>query len=459
MRSICYKSTNKRLFFLVLFFSFNSIFCFAQNSLEDMNKKELRQLSDYLIIKSDSLQLRVNQLQEDNLKINSALSDSIVSIYKLNKTIETKDKIINAKESELIDLTNKLKYINDSLEIIRSSYNNLENNIVELKLESQRLKDSVINLRFKLELITQDKGENILIEEANRAENTEPVTENTNNKTQKYTGTYPYGKVTYSYFDDENGNRIYNGSFNYNTIENESYNWKNHFGLNDYQEVQGNPFCKGNYSLNKKTGSWIFGTITSYGKNDTIYAAYGNFKNDLPNGKFHYIYNNDDSKKKRIFDFYVNYVNGIPVGKVNFKCANNDNMRWEGNGEYSNIKSLEMTGDLSSEGEPSGEWIVKYQLETYSFQRKDTYLKGTLIRSELKNFATGEILFNQDFSKKYMTDPKSGIEYFSENFEENPYFIDKLLNFLNDANPSEELYENYSLNNIFPNSLIWMGKM
>ena len=459
MECICDKSSNKILFFLVIFFSFNSIFCFAQNSLEDMNKKELRQLTDYLITKSDSLQLRANQLQEDNLKINSALSDSIVSIYKLNNTIETKDNIINTKESKLIDLTNKLKNINDSLEIIRSSNNDLENNIVELKLEIQRLKDSVINLQFKLELATQDKGQNTLIEEENRSEITEPITENTNHKTQKYAGTYPYGKVTYSYFDDENGNRIYDGSFNYNMIENESYKWKDHFGLNDYREVQGNPFCKGNYSLNKKTGSWIFGTITSYGKNDTIYAAYGNFKNDLPNGKFHYIYNNDGSKKKRIFDFYVNYINGIPTGKVNFKCAGNDNMRLDGEGGSKAIKSLEINGNLSSLGEPIGDWIVKYQLETFSYYRKDFYLKGTLIKSELKDFATGELLFNQDFSNKYKTNPKNGIEYFSENFEGNPYFIDKLLEFLNGSAPPEESYENYSITNIFPNSLIWMGKM
>jgi len=459
MKTIFHKKITRLSLVFFLFFFLDSNFCSGQSRLEDMNKKELRQLTDFLILKSDSLQLRINKLEDDNLKINSALEDSILSINKLNISIETKNKTINKKESELLELNNNLNNLNDSLKIAISTYNNIKNKIVELQLENKNLKDSVIDLCFKLQIANQYKEENILIEEKNSHEIIEPAEGTTNHKIQKYAGTYPFGKVTYNYFDDEHGNRVYDGPFYYCTLENESYNWKNRFGLNNYEEIEGNPFCKGNYSLNKKTGSWAFGTVPSYGKSDTIYAAYGNFKNDLPSGTFHFIYNNQYLKNKRIFDFYVNYINGIPTGKVNFKCAGNDNMRLDGEGGSKTIKSLEINGNLSSLGEPIGDWIVKYQLGTFLYLRKDFYLKGTLIKSELKDFATGELLFSQDFSSNFKTNPKNGIEYFSENFEGNPYFIDKLLEFLNGAAPSEESNENYSLSNIFPNSLIWMGKM
>ncbi len=431
----------------------------SSNSLEDMNKRELRSLTDYLIFKTDSLQELLTKTVNINTDLTSALSDSIMKITKLNKQIENANNNLYLKDTEINQISSQIKVLNDSLKLIVSKFNQQENELMQLTIENQSLKDSLTDARFKIQLLKPDVGEN-LEEEIPAMEEDAPSVKG--KKNQKYSGTYPYGKATYTYYDEDNGDRIYNGPFYYTTLENESYKWRDQFSLNDYREIEGNPFCKGNYSLNKKTGTWSFGTTYSYGKNDTIYAAYGFFKNELPNGVFHFILNNQHggSKNKRIFDFYVNYKDGAPTGKINFKCSGNDNMRWDGDGQSKMIKSLEMSGALSTNGLPSGEWTIKYQLETFLYQRKDLYLNGTLLRSELKDFATGNVIFSQDFSNKYKANPKaSGYEYFSENFEYHPYFVDKLLLFLNRTNHNDDSYEEDNSNYIFPNSLIWMGKM
>jgi hypothetical protein len=447
------------LIIVVFLILFKCSICVGQtsNSLEDMNKRELRSLADYLIFKTDSLQELLNKTVRINTDLTSALSDSIMKIAKLNKQLENANNTLYLKDTEINQINSQIIILNDSLKLVVSKFKQLENELMQITLENQSLKDSLTDAQFKIQILKPDIGESI---EEEITSIKEDASTSEGKKNQKYSGTYPYGKATYTYYDDENGNRIYNGTFYYTTLENESYKWRDQFNLNDYREIEGNPFCKGNYSLNNKTGAWSFGTTYSYGKNDTIYAAYGTFKNDLPNGVFHFILNNQYSKNKRIFDFYVNYKDGVPNGKISFKCSGNDNMRWEGDGQSKVIKSIEMSGALSSNGLPSGEWTIKYQLETFSFQRKDLYLNGTLIRSELKDYATGNVIFSQDFSNNYKANPNAnGNEYFSENFEYHPYLIDKLLLFLKGTHHNKDSYEEDNTNYIFPNSLIWMGKM
>jgi peptidoglycan hydrolase CwlO-like protein len=117
MRLAKVKIFTPKLILVVFLILFKCSICVGQtsNSLEDMNKRELRSLTDYLIFKTDSLQELLNKTVNINTDLTSALSDSIMKIAKLNKQIESANNTIYLKDTEIKEINSQIKILNDEI--------------------------------------------------------------------------------------------------------------------------------------------------------------------------------------------------------------------------------------------------------------------------------------------------------------------------------------------------------
>lgn len=71
-----------------------------------------------------------------------------------------------------------------------------------------------------------------------------------------YSGLYEGGKATYTYYEDENGERIKQGKFTYNKTQSGVGVGVGMIGGNiSYTDTQ---YASGNYNKGKKNGEWIY---------------------------------------------------------------------------------------------------------------------------------------------------------------------------------------------------------
>lgn len=177
-----------------------------------------------------------------------------------------------------------------------------------------------------------------------------------------YSGLYEDGKATYTYYEDENGERVKHGKFTYSKADK---------GLG----VGG-------------------GMAVSYA---TTMSASGNYKNGMKDGKW--TYKNKTAGGSITFaDFSadINYVDGRMEGTLSnagviFQMKNNRII-----GQVKKVKNTQnenwtMIGQFDEEGFPDGTWTKNYKSYGNLYVDTEKYVHGLLVAKQTINESTGKI--------------------------------------------------------------------
>lgn len=177
-------------------------------------------------------------------------------------------------------------------------------------------------------------------------------------QTKTYSGSYEGGNATYSYFENENYERIYNGAFSYN-------NKTSYYDLN----------INGQYKNNKKEGQWKATTDKPYDYQETFIC---NYKNGNLNGECSYVRTNKKTKKVER-KITAQFNNNIMVGAFNTMY----------NDEFNHF----IIGyNLNEQG------LIEGEYKTISYNKPDDYedirkyKKGIMFWQLLRSQSTGEII-------------------------------------------------------------------
>jgi hypothetical protein len=172
------------------------------------------------------------------------------------------------------------------------------------------------------------------------------------NTKQTYNGKFKHiysdGIVRYQYFENEQGEWIPDGFF-------------------QFDEAFGNYKIKGQYIDGRKSGNWVYST-----KSTTITYS---FNNGLLNGQWKSVYNNMTRSESII----ANFDNGRLVGKFSIdKIA--DDWGWD----------AKVTGQFNDNGFLDGLWVVKYG-QKIPREAKFIFKHGVLMNYFDRDLSTGEL--------------------------------------------------------------------
>lgn len=177
-----------------------------------------------------------------------------------------------------------------------------------------------------------------------------------------YNGLYEDGQATYTYYEDENGERIKHGKFTYNKAD---------------------------------KGIGVGGGMSvSYA---TTISASGNYKNGMKDGEWTYI-NKTTGGGITFSDFsaVVNYVDGRMEGALNnaettFQMKNNRITGQVKKAKKTQNEDWTMSGQFDEEGFPDGTWSKSYKSYGNLYVDTEKYVHGLLIAKQTKNESTGKI--------------------------------------------------------------------
>lgn len=181
-----------------------------------------------------------------------------------------------------------------------------------------------------------------------------------------YSGPYEGGRATYSYYEDEEENRIYHGPF---------------------KEVFAGNTITGTYKEGKMDGTWI------YKMPNTFFGKYNlrvTYKDDVLDGPLVWSYTRG---KQPYCMVKLTMKNGKVVGYEGLVYPRGD--AWE---------KIDLKGGFDEDGYPDGVWEYIYQ--PYSLlgsggdkhSIREVWRNGVLVKGRDKNLATGEI---ERYNKKY----------------------------------------------------------
>ena len=180
----------------------------------------------------------------------------------------------------------------------------------------------------------------------------------------KYSDESISGDATYEYFENENFERIYHGSFMFTKGDPNAK-----LSSQIYREI------KGKFNNNLKDGLWVYKT-----KKEEINI---NFLMGIPNGVLlHKEF--DLNTGKTIVLEKVNYKNGKMFGDFYY------------NGELDNesgiIRNVEISGKIDDNGYMDGNWSLKWK----DIEDLRKYKEGVLYFRLVRFIDTGDILFKLD---------------------------------------------------------------
>ncbi len=186
-----------------------------------------------------------------------------------------------------------------------------------------------------------------------------------------YSGPYQYGTdmydfpgtATYQYYENENYERIYHGSFVF---------------INDRCNVVGT------YKNNLKEGVWTYSELFNYSKRYTSITT-GKFTAGLMDGSWTYS-KVDYATKATIKRSSVTFISGAPVGAYTYYD------KGEAGNAYTDVK---VVGQYDSTSVFVGEWVVTYKEDGQPFEQRSTYSNGVRLQYIHRNLATGAIIERQ----------------------------------------------------------------
>lgn len=239
---------------------------------------------------------------------------------------------------------------------------------------------------------------------------------------KSFSGNFQGGQATYTYSENSNQERIYQGEFKF----------KRNLSYGHYQNI----LITGKFNNNLKDGNWRF-TGNDDDANPTVdqITIEGKYLNGKKIGKWVAIQRAQTYSKKVISqELTANFKNDTICGVYKYTSQN---------GTYS------VLGQFDNNGNYDGDWIIKNVAENSDgLEDKRKYIKGFLISRFLKNSSTGEIYFKNNFSEllpllKFNSD--SSILTLDYDFANRAEFI-KLDNSINGSNeflslPTGYLYD------------------
>ena len=177
-----------------------------------------------------------------------------------------------------------------------------------------------------------------------------------------YSGLYEGGQATYTYYEDENGERVKHGKFTYNKCDKKV----------DVERGMSIPYTK-------------------------ILSASGNYKNGVKDGTWTYEDKTDGGKIKFAgFSAIINYVNGRMEGILVHEGAM---FQMKNNRITGPVKKTKKTlkedwmlsGQFDDDGFPDGNWKKDYKLDGNLYVDTEKYVHGLLVAKQTQNVSTGKI--------------------------------------------------------------------
>lgn len=185
-----------------------------------------------------------------------------------------------------------------------------------------------------------------------------------------YSGLYEDGKATYTYYEDENGERVKHGRYTYSRRD----------------IVVGTYYVTGNYKNNRKDGKWTY-KVT--GRNSTRTLAI-DYANGVMEGCINYTSRGNQERYQMI--------NNRVIGGVNEKKQ----------ASIALPEAYVLTGQFDNEGFPDGTWAKDYEKDGNRFIDTEKYVHGILIAKQTKNESTGKIERSQ-----FYIDPQKFVAAYS----------------------------------------------
>lgn len=194
---------------------------------------------------------------------------------------------------------------------------------------------------------------------------------------QTYNGVFKTANLTgnanYKYFDNNKGERIYNGDFRFYTINNTAN-------------------FIGQFKNNLKTGAWHFNLsnyhFTNYFYNYVVNAeTIGFYNNGMMDGKW------------SLYRSKTISVNGGTKSNTTIEnsIASFSNNHFVGGFSYSADGGKEkVIGQFDSEGLMQGIWLANYLKNGIPFEERRTYLNSVLMTRTFKDMSTGELKKDYD---------------------------------------------------------------
>lgn len=191
-----------------------------------------------------------------------------------------------------------------------------------------------------------------------------------------YKGDYEGGQATYQYFETDEFERIYQGSF---SLTNMPYNMQPGYSVKESKFS-----CNGNFNDGYKEGEWVyvadnFKNVDGHLLKDTFKGSY---INGYKNGAFTYTRYNK-TKRRNDIEINVNYRNDTIVG--DFKSTHTDK------------STLVVSGKLDDDGFATGTWTEKTKFQVTIMKFYDGYCYYLGVRS----LQTGEIDVRLDEKENY----------------------------------------------------------
>ena len=228
-----------------------------------------------------------------------------------------------------------------------------------------------------------------------------------------YTGVFDNGKATYSYFENDSYERIYQGKFIYNE------------NVVKYDGLKLN--INGNFINDKRDGEWSFIVKNTKSPVVELVTEREKAKFELEIKKMIDLYNALDAPipyeeiqkvRKKIknsiaYQTYYSELKGSYLqGKLNgiwsykiLTCSNCQpiisivnfkNNKLNGNFSYIE-KYSSVLGQFDENGEVNGKWIIKWKnSKNVEFENIRNYENGKLIKMIERNLITGDILYQND---------------------------------------------------------------
>ena len=179
-----------------------------------------------------------------------------------------------------------------------------------------------------------------------------------------YSGLYEEGKVTYTYYEDADGERVKHGKYVYNRRDNLGLSYS----------------VSGNYKNNVKDGKWTYkdDIATGLGKHGrsmtVINYVDGNMEGTISRTDTY----NDGTTTTTRYQMKGNRVTGAVKEKVEATLL------------YPNAYTL--AGQFDDDGFPDGVWTKKYEKDGNLFTDTEKYVHGLLVARQTKNESTGKIV-------------------------------------------------------------------
>lgn len=188
-----------------------------------------------------------------------------------------------------------------------------------------------------------------------------------------YNGVFENGKAIYQYFENNDLERIFDGSFSYTASINSIRNKKIGIENDSY-------LIEGQYKNNLKNGIWSEKKTYSLDENGNNYLTNnfsGNYENGLKVGKW--TYNSKGVKDSKIYEKTTdfNYNKNILIGKI--------------------FSEGHIDGNINNDGIFQGIWNIKTQGKEYIAE----FTNGIFIKLIVRKIENGDILFKYLVSDYY----------------------------------------------------------